>query len=81
MGMAVTRKTGPAVTRNRIKRVIREFFRLNQHEICGGLDIAVVPKRSLDPGRVNLKSVSQELLPLLRTICENSTPKAGSEAS
>lgn len=51
LGMSVSKRThGNAVRRNRIRRVIREAFRLEQHALPPGLDLVVVPRRqnSLD---------------------------------
>jgi len=58
LGTAVTRKLGSAVLRNRIRRLIREFFRLHQNEIQTPLDIVVVPKRRLDARKLNLDAVT-----------------------
>src|SRR5687767_10826792 len=44
-GVAATRKMGPAVERNRAKRLAREIFR--RHRIAAGLDIIVVPRREM----------------------------------
>jgi ribonuclease P protein component len=44
-GVAATRKMGPAVERNRAKRLAREIFR--RHKIAAGLDIIVVPRREM----------------------------------
>ncbi|HET8700365.1 MAG TPA: ribonuclease P protein component [Nitrococcus sp.] len=44
LGLAVSKKTAPsAVARNRIKRRIRETFRLHQHAV-GGKDLVVIAK-------------------------------------
>lgn len=56
---------GPAVWRNRIKRVVREFFRLHQHEYPERLDIVVIPKRNLDPRNLTLALAEREFAPLL----------------
>jgi len=45
IGITVTRKVGPAVKRNRIKRLVREHFRLNRHHLAGHWDINIIAKR------------------------------------
>ncbi len=42
LGVTVTKKIGAAVTRNRLKRQVREFFRQNRHQWPGGLDLAFI---------------------------------------
>ena len=42
LGMSVNRKVGTAVRRNRIRRLIRESFRLLQHDLPQGYDPVVV---------------------------------------
>ena len=44
-GVAATRKLGPAVIRNRAKRLARELFR--RHKIAAAADIVVVPRREM----------------------------------
>ena len=42
LGLTVSRKVGKATVRTRIKRRLREAFRLNQHDWPGGWDVVVV---------------------------------------
>lgn len=65
LGLTVSRKVGRAVRRNRVRRVLREFFRLHQAEIDRSFDIVVVPKRNLDPETLDLALVEQEFLPVM----------------
>lgn len=44
LGISMSRKVGTAPRRNRIKRMLRESFRLQQHMLPAGWDIVVVPK-------------------------------------
>lgn len=45
LGIAVSRKFGNSVQRNRLKRLVREVFRRNRGLFPMGLDLVVVPKR------------------------------------
>ena len=45
LGITVTKKTGPAVVRNRLKRIIRESFRHNRQYISKKMDINVIVKK------------------------------------
>ncbi len=41
LGIALTRKVGNAVRRNRIKRLLRETFRVHQHDLPRAYDFVV----------------------------------------
>ncbi|MCX7981916.1 MAG: ribonuclease P protein component [Syntrophales bacterium] len=48
-GIITSRRIGGAVKRNRIKRLLREVFRLNKHHFPAGHDIIVIVKKPLPP--------------------------------
>jgi ribonuclease P protein component len=44
LGVTVTRKVGDAVRRNRVKRLVREAFRLDRALLPNGVDLVVIAK-------------------------------------
>lgn len=49
LGLSVSRKYGVSVRRNRVKRVLREAFRLSTDQIPRGLDLIVIPRGGIEP--------------------------------
>src|SRR5215471_476295 len=64
LGVITTRKLGNAVTRNRARRLMREAFRVHQHEINVPVDLVLVAR----PGIVGkaFGAVEMDFLTTLR---------------
>ena len=63
LGITVTRKVGNAVRRNRIKRLVREWFR-QRGDGFGACDLVVIAKRGI-PAALRLQQVNADLDPVL----------------
>ena len=47
LGVVTSRKVGSAVARSRARRLLREAFRLHQHELPPGLEVVLVARPSI----------------------------------
>ena len=59
LGMTVSRKVGNAVVRNRVKRILREFFRLNYQRFPEPVDFSVIAKKGA--ANLSLRQMFAEL--------------------
>jgi len=64
LGLAVSKKVGNAATRNRIKRLLREFFRLNKDTLPDSKDMVIIAKK--DVSSLKYRDVCLELTDLFQ---------------
>ena len=64
IGISVSKKVGNSVVRHRIKRLVKESYRLHETEFEGGSDIVVVARRSADGASYQM--IEKALLSLMR---------------
>ena len=62
VGITVSKKLGKAVVRNRVRRRLREVYRLNEEQFLPGYDIVIVARsRAVD---VSFQKLTESLLTL-----------------
>ena len=59
LGLTVSRKVGNAVCRNRIKRLVREYYRQNRHEFDPPIELSLIAKKGA--GEITALDVTKEL--------------------
>ena len=57
LGITVSKKIGNSVVRSRVKRIIREAYRLHEQDLLTGLDIVIVAR----PDAADKKSTDMEV--------------------
>ena len=73
LGLTVSRRAGGAAARNRWKRLLREAFRLTQHELPA-LDLVCIPRAGATP---QLRRLMESLPKLVNRVHRQQQPPAG----
>ncbi len=66
IGITVSTKVGKAVVRNRVRRRIREAYRLNEKHFISGADIVIVARRRASA--VSFSEIEKNLLKLAASL-------------
>jgi ribonuclease P protein component len=76
VGLSVSKEHGPAVRRNKIKRLLREAFRHERPGLPPGFDLVLIPRPGSE--RWQLAALRAELATLVRRLhAERDRPRAG----
>lgn len=61
IGVSVGRKHGNSVVRHRIKRLVKEAFRISQHALPSGFDFVAVPRQGETPSLAEITRSLEQL--------------------
>lgn len=71
LGVTVSNKIGKAVVRNRVRRRLREIYRLHEGAFCRGLDLVIVARgKSVQAEYAQLEKAFLKACKQLGLLCE-----------
>ncbi|MHC5065018.1 MAG: ribonuclease P protein component [Planctomycetota bacterium] len=79
LGLSVSKDHGCAVRRNKIKRLLREAFRLERPQLPGRYDLITIPTKR--EGKYRLDELRQDFVDLLRRLESGAGRAPGRRAS
>jgi ribonuclease P protein component len=81
VGLSVSRKFGVAVRRNRIRRLLREAYRLTRDDLPAGYDFVLIPRPqdeyTLDDLRTSLAKLARQAVRKILKDAEAPNPAEG----